>query len=552
MSSFVLFDSAAQRAILRGMSDLAKVAACSLGPCGRPALVEHVGKLTPNIVKDGAAICRAIEYREPEKDVGRKLLALLGKDIETEFGDGVSGALVVTATVLRAVVRALGAQLEPKSIVEGLRLGAKEARAEIEGQRRVVSVDRIGTILPNAVFTEEAIAALVSDAFREVGAEGDVRAEIGEAVEDSFEIVRGARYEKGFLSSAFVTDKATMRVEFDDPLILLTDCVLDDFEVIAPALAAAAASGRPIVVVAGGFDDGVRSGLVMNNIRGRVRCAAVQAPAYGETLSDFVGDLAILTRARAFLEGRCDSLSTLIAEDLGGCDRIIIDERSTLIVGGRGSDDARLQRMDEVRAQSAFHGAKTKSFTSKMGLQGTAEDRIKLLQGKYAEISVGGRTDVMMKYRLVFANKAIGVTRALLRSGAIPGGGAGLALAAQRLRERARAQIDLGLNSGLAALAEGLAAPQRAILRNARGEAAMRAALDRPSDGPWTGIDATTGEDVDLWAAGIADPYEVAIKVLESAASLAELICQTGALLVKTTEDIKFSPEEAAATREVM
>ncbi|WP_282639105.1 TCP-1/cpn60 chaperonin family protein [Xanthobacter autotrophicus] len=534
------------------MGDLAKAAASSLGPCGRTVLIEHVGKLTPNVVKDGSAICRAIEYREPEKEVGRKLLALLGKEIERDFGDGVSGTLVATAAVLEAVVRALAAYVEPKSIVEGLRLGVEDARAALEDLRRPVTVDRIRRILPNAVFSEGAIAVLVSDAFREVGAEGDVRAEIADTIEDSLEIVQGARYEKGYLSSAFVTDKRSMRVEFDAPLVLLTDRVLDDFGAIAPALAVAAEKERPIVVVAGGFDENVRAGLIMNNARGRVRCAAVQAPAYGETLSDFVADLAVLTGARAFLEGRGDSLATLVAGDLGGCERIFIDERSTLIRGGQGSEEALRQRIHEVRAQLAFHEHKTKSFTSKMGLQETAGDRIRFLQGKYAEISIGGRNDLTIKYRLALANKAIGVTRVLLRGGAVPGGGTGLSVAARRLRDRARISVDPGVKSGLLALAEGLAKPQKVILRNAGGETAGGESLGRWSGLPWAGIDATTGNEVDLWAAGIADPFELAIKVVDCAASLAEMICRTGALLVKSPVDIGFSPEEAAATREVM
>lgn len=552
MKTDLLFGSRAFHTLRAGMEDFAKAAQRSLGPCGRTTLIEHVGKLVPNVVKDGITLARNLEYPEREKNVGLRILVRAARDIDQEFSDGVSTLVVVLAVLLREIARATATGIPIPPILDGLQKGAEETVKVLQSCLRPVEDRDLARLLPSVVAAEEGLVRLICRAFGEVGADGNVSAEIGNRMEDELELVAAARYDRGYLSTAFLTDRDAMVVDLQNPLLLLTDLVLDDFEALVPALNLAAERKRPIVVIAGGFEEGVRTPLILNHVRGRVRVAAGLAPAFGDTRSDFVGDLAALTGGRAFFEARGDALSTIHFSDFGECERLKMTADSTDIIGGRGSEETKKRRAEQIRAQLAFEASRTKSFMTQMGLRETAEDRIGLLQGLRAEIGVGGADDLIRKYRLTFAKKAIGLSQSFLRAGAIPGGGAAFAAAALRLQELADQSSNLGFSAGLQAMSAGLLAPRVAIFRNRGIRAPWEAALAIERKNPWRAREVNSDRPVDLWEAGIADPHDLAARIVEVAASNARLLCRTGALIVRQEEEIDFSDEEAAATREKM
>ncbi|MGD9895687.1 MAG: TCP-1/cpn60 chaperonin family protein [Candidatus Methylacidiphilaceae bacterium] len=552
MKTHLLSGFKAFEAIRTGMEDFAKTAERSLGPCGRSTLIEHVGKLVPNVVKDGITLARSLEYREREKNVGLRILVRAARDLDEEFSDGVCTLVVVLASLLREIARATASGIPIDPILEGLRNGAEETSALLQTWMRPVEESDLPRLLPSAVAGESNLVGLVCKAFDKVGVDGNVSAEIGNRFEDEVEIIAAARYDRGFLSSAFLTDREALLVDLENPLLLLTDLVLDDFEALVPALNLAAERKRAIAIIAAGFAENVRTALIINHLRGRVRCTAGLAPAFGDTRSDFVGDLAAVTGGRAFLEARGDALRSIQFSDFGECERLKMTEDTTEIVGGRGSEETKKRRAEQIRAQLAFESSRSKSFMTHMGLRESAEDRIGLLQGLRAELRVGGVDDVARKYRLTFAKKAVGVSQSLLRGGAVPGAGAAFTAAALHLQELADRSSDLGFCSGLQAMAAGLLAPRVAIFRNRGVRAPQEAALALDRKNPWIARELKGDRPIDLWQAGIADPHGLAARIVEVAASNAKLLCRTGAVIVRRDEEIDFSDEEAAATREAM
>lgn len=552
MKTDLLLGSRAFQAVRAGMEDFAKAAERSLGPCGRTIIMEHVGKLVPNVVKDGITLARNLEYREPWKNVGLRILVRAAREIDQDFSDGICTLALVVTSMLREIARATATGIPINPILEGLQKGAEETAAALRAWMRPLEEGDLPRILPSAVAEEKDLVGLVCQAFAKVGTGGKVSAEIGNRFEDELALVAAARYDRGYLSTAFLTDRDARVVELENPLLLLTDLVLDEFEALVPALNIAVERKRPIVLIAAGFEESVRTALIMNQVRGRIRCTAGVAPAFGDTRSDFVGDLAALTGGRAFLEARGDALHSIQYSDFGECERLKMTEDSTDIVAGRGSEESKKRRAEQIRAQLAFESGRSKSFMTQMGLRETAEDRIGLLQGLRAEIGVGGADDVLRKYRLTFAKKAIGLSHCLLRGGAVPGGGAAFAAAALHLQELADRLSDPGFCAGLRALAAGLLAPRTAIFRNRGVRSPQEAALAFDRKNPWTAREVNGDRPIDLWQAGIADPHDLAARIVEVAASSARLLCRTGAVIVRQEEEIDFSDEEAAATREVM
>ncbi|AUW60479.1 hypothetical protein C1T17_20800 (plasmid) [Sphingobium sp. SCG-1] len=548
MHSDVIGKERAYPALVAGMATLGRVARTMIGPCGRPALLEHVGKLTPMLAKDGRTLARALSDRHKALNVGLKLLVQASRAVDDRLADGSSTAIIVTQAMAEEVERALGAGLEATGICQGLREAAETVVAALIDLTLPANADDLRHIALSASNYDASIGDMVSEAFRRVGDGGNVRAEFGDGTEDSLEIVDGARFERGLLSQAFATNKDLGSLTLDAPLFLLTDQIIESFETLLPALEAAQMVGRPLVVIAEQVDGGVVAAMVMNHVRGKLRCAAIDAPLLGDSRSDAIEDLAIITGAKPFLQRLGGDLATLRLEDLGSCKRLKVEGGVTTIIEGSGIGDAKRARIDVLVRQRRNLKDETKSITGRVDLEEKLDERLAMLRECGAVVQIGGRSDFEIKYRLRAAEKAIGSTKSAQRSGIVPGGGYALLRATEAVRAEINSNETLGVRAGKRAVIQALTAPVTAIQINAgiqqRG---------RHNGSLWSGFDSVARADCDdLRAAGIIDPTELCQLVVQTAVSLCASICSVEGMIIQSSPVMgDFSPEIAAATREI-
>lgn len=548
MHSDVIGKDQAYSALVAGMATLGRVARTMIGPCGRPALLEHVGKLTPVLAKDGRTIARALSDRHKMLNVGLKLLVQASRAVDDRLADGSSTAIIVTQTMAREVERALGAGLDATDIVQGLKEASVAVSEALIGLTLPANPDDLRNIALSASNYDASIGALVSEAFSRVGEGGNVRAEFGEGAEDSLEVIEGARFERGLLSQAFATNKDLGSLILDAPLFLLTDQIIESFEELLPAIEAAQSAGRPLVVIAEKLDGSVIAALVMNHVRGKLRCAAIDAPLLGDSRSDALEDLAIITGAKPYLQRWGSDLATIKLEHLGSCKQLRVEGGVTTIIEGAGSSEAKRARIEAVVGRRRDLKDETKSITGRVDLEEKLDERLAMLRECGAVVQIGGRSDFEIKYRLRAAEKAVGSTKSAQRSGIVPGGGYALLRATEAVRVEASASESLGVRAGKRAVVEALRAPAAAIQMNAGVQE-----RGRHNGSRWSGFDSIARADCsDLRAAGIVDPTELCQLVVQTAVSLCASICRVEGMIIQSSPVMgDFSPEIAAATREV-
>lgn len=550
MTSQIIAGPDSVRVMLTGMRDVARVARMSLGPSGRGTVIEHVGRLAPIFTKDGRTIAKAIKYQDPGHNVGLKFLTQAAGVLDRQIGDGSNTAIVMTHAMAIEVGRLLATNLSAREICRGMVEARDIALGSLESGVRRVTEHNLKHLALTYANQDESIARLTSEAFESVGQEGDVSAEFGGGVEDELEVVEGARYDKGYASPVFCTNKTQKRVELEHPLFLITDHPITDFQCLVDPLELAVQAGRPLVLIAESVGEEALAALVMNHVRGKIRCAVAGPPMFGETRTDALEDIAILTGGRPFLERQGDVIQAVKLADLGQADKVVMDAESTTIIGGRGCPQNKRARIATVLGRRLALHSETRSMTGRVDLEEKLADRLRMLSEKSAKLRVGGANDTQIRYRLRVAEKAIGATRAALESGVVAGGGAAYFRAAQEIEMRLAGEENLARRAGLRAVALALKAPRTAILASV-GEGSL---ASQPNEDVWFGWDVRSRrDDVDLWEARIADPLNQCRLTLSVAVSLCESLCNVSVMVLKTLPEIDdFSPEMAAATREVM
>lgn len=548
MHSDVIAKDRAYPALVAGMATLGRVARTMIGPCGRPALLEHVGKLTPILAKDGRTLARAISGRHKMLNVGLKLLVQASRAVDDRLSDGSSTAIIVTQAMAREIERALGAGLDAADISQGLREAAVVALKALIDLTLPANAADLRNIAMSASNYDASIGELVSEAFRRVGDGGNVRAEFGDGMEDVLEVIEGARFERGLLSQAFATNKDHGSLVLDAPLFLVTDQIVESFEELLPAIEAAQRVGRPLVVIAEQLDKSVIAAMVMNHVRGKMQCAAIDAPLLGDSRSDAIEDVAIITGAKPCLQRLGSDLATIKLEDLGSCKQLRVEGGATTIIDGAGSSEAKRARIEAVVKRRRDLQDETKSITGRVDLEEKLDERLAMLRECGAVIHIGGGSDFEIKYRLRAAEKAVGSTKSAQRSGIVPGAGYALLRATEAVRSEISVTETLGVRAGKRAVIEALGAPLAAIQANAGFQD-----RSRHNGSLWSGFDSIARADCDdLRSAGIVDPAELCQLVVQTAVSLCASICRVEGMIIQSSPVMgDFSPEIAAATREV-
>jgi chaperonin GroEL len=518
----VLFRSEARERILRGVAALADAVRVTLGPKSKCVLLEkRFG--APVVCNDGVTIAKEMELKDPVENLGAQMIRQAAERTGDAVGDGTSTSTILAHAIFADGVRNVVAGASAVDLKKGLDRGARAAVEALKLLSRPVKSRlekaQIATI---SAHNDQSIGDMVADAMEKVGNEGVITVEESKTTETQLEVVEGLQFDRGYLSPYFITDAEKMEAVLEDTLVLLSDRKIGVMKDLVPILEQAARAGRSILVIAEDVEGEALATLVVNKIRGSLKCAAVKAPGFGDRRKEMLEDIGILTGGRVLTEEIGIKLEALSIEDLGRATRVVVDKDNTTIIGGAG-DKARIDgRKQQIRAQID----KTTSDYDREKLQ----ERLAKLSG----IRVGAPSEAEMKSKREALDDAISATKAAVAEGIVPGGGLAL-LRAIEVVEREESKCEGDERTGLQILRRALESPTRQIAENSSVDGGVVVNQMRLGKGN-LGFDAARKEYVDLVEAGIIDPTKVVRVALENAVSVASLLLLTEATLTEVPE----------------
>jgi chaperonin GroEL len=523
----------AREGILHGVNVLADTAKVTLGPRGRNVLLQRSFG-APLITKDGVTVVKEIELEGKFENMGAMLIREVATKTSDVAGDGTTTATVLAQAILREGLRLLAAGYDPMNLKRGMDVAVERAVDHIKGQSKPVKdrerIAQVGTISANGDAT---IGSLLAEAMDKVGKEGVITVEEAKGLETTLDVVEGMQFDRGYLSPYFATNPEKMLVELDDPYLLFHEKKIANMRDLVPVLERIAQGGRPIVIIAEEVEGEALATLVVNKIRGTLRCAAVKAPGFGDRRKAMLEDMAILTGGKVIAEELGLKLENLTLDDLGRCTRIVIEKDNTTIVGGAGKKDAIQARVAQIRAQIE----ETTSDYDREKLQ----ERLAKLAGGVAVLRVGAATEVAMKEKKARVDDAMHATRAAVEEGVVPGGGVALIRAQASL---AGLKLEGDRAIGVEIIRRAMEEPLRQIVSNAGGEPSV--VLNRVREGKDDfGYNALTGTYEALLKAGVIDPAKVVRSALQNAASVASLLITTEAAIATKPEKKAGTPSSA-------
>ena len=532
----VKFASDARDRMLRGVDTLANAVKVTLGPKGRNVVIEKSFG-APRITKDGVTVAKEIELKDKFENMGAQMLREVANKQNDKAGDGTTTATVLAQAIVREGSKAVAAGMNPMDVKRGIDLAVNAVVKDLESHARKVSANseiaQVATISANG---DEEVGRILAEAMEKVGNEGVITVEEAKSLATELETVEGMQFDRGYLSPYFVTDAEKLKVEFDDPYILIHEKKLSNLQALIPLLEKVVQSGRPLVIIAEDVEGEALATLVVNRLRGGLKVAAVKAPGFGDRRKAMLEDIAVLTGGNVVSEDLGITLETVTASMLGRAKKIIIDKDNTTVVDGAGSRSDIDARVAQIRAQ-------IESTTSDYDRE-KLQERVAKLAGGVAVIRVGGATEVEVKERKDRVDDALHATRAAVQEGILPGGGIALLRALKALDGLKVANDDQ--QSGIDIVRRALRAPVRQIADNAGEDGAFIVGkLLENEDYNW-GFNAATGEYQDLVQAGVIDPSKVVRTALQDAASVASLLITTEALVAELPKEEKAASAMSA------
>jgi chaperonin GroEL len=523
----VIFAADARSRMLRGVDTLANAVKVTLGPKGRNVVIEKSFG-APRITKDGVTVAKEIELKDKFENLGAQMLREVASKQNDKAGDGTTTATVLAQAIVREGAKAVGAGMNPMDVKRGIDLAVKTVVADLAAHARKVSANseiaQVATISANG---DEEVGRILAEAMDKVGNEGVITVEEAKSLATELETVEGMQFDRGYLSPYFVTNTEKLRVELDDPYILIHEKKLSNLAALVPLLEKVVQSGRPLLIIAEDVEGEALATLVVNRLRGGLKVAAVKAPGFGDRRKAMLEDIAILTAGEVVSEELGTKLENVGIAALGRAKKVIIDKDNTTVVDGAGARADIDARVAQIRAQIEA----TTSDYDREKLQ----ERVAKLAGGVAVIRVGGATEVEVKERKDRVDDALHATRAAVEEGILPGGGIALLRALTALDGLKAANDDQ--QSGIDIVRRALRAPVRQIADNAGEDGAyIVGKLLESNDYNW-GFNAATGIYEDLVAAGVIDPAKVVRTALQDAASVASLLITTEALITEAPKD---------------
>ncbi|HVW37027.1 MAG TPA: chaperonin GroEL [Pirellulales bacterium] len=522
----LLFRTEAREKVLRGATALVDAVRVTLGPKSKCVLIEKKwGK--PIICNDGVTIAKEIDLKDPEENLGAKMIREAAERTGDAVGDGTSTSTILAHAIFADGLRNVAAGASAIDLKRGLDRGLRVAVQAIRDLARPVASRREKSqVAAISAHNDETLGELVADAMEKVGAEGVVSVEEAKGTETALEVVEGMQFDRGFLSPYFITDPEKMQAVLDEPVILLYEKKISSVKDLLPLLEQFVQVRKPLLIVAEDVDGEALATLVVNKLRGVLACAAVKAPGYGDRRKAIMQDMAILSGGQFIAEELGLKLEKISVAELGKAQRVVIDKDNTTIIGGAGKKEAIEGRCQEIRRQIE----KTTSDYDREKL----EERLAKLAGGVAVVRVGAPSEAEMKSRKEALEDAISATKAAIAEGIVPGGGLTLLRAIDAV-EREEAACDGDERTGLRILKRALETPTRQIAENSSVDGGVVVGQMRAGKGAY-GFDAARGQYCDLIEAGIIDPAKVVRLALENAVSVAGVLLLTEATLTETPE----------------
>ena len=517
MAKQLLFSEDARKKLLSGVEQISKAVKTTLGPCGRMVMMDKKYG-SPVITKDGVSVAKEIELQDPYENMGAQFVREVASKTNDDAGDGTTTATVLSYALVREGIKSVAAGMRPIEIKRGMDKAVKLAVEEIKKNAKPVKgADDITNIATISANNDPEIGKMLADAIEKVGKDGVITVEESKNMEMTVDTVEGMQFDRGYISSYFVTDRERMEADFDDAYVLIYDKKISAMKDLLPILEKVANAGKALVIICEDVEGEALTTLVLNTIRGTIKVCAVKAPGFGDRRKDMLQDIAILTGATVVSEEVGLKLETCGTEVLGKAKSIKIDKDNTTIVGGAGASKAIKDRVAEIKTAIE----KSTSSYDKEQLQ----KRLAKLAGGVAVINVGANTETEMKEMKFRVEDTIAATRAALEEGIVSGGGLALIEASKALNE-IPADLTEDEKVGFKIVRRALEEPMRQIAENAGLDGSVIAERAK-SEKKGIGYNARTGEWVNMLEAGIIDPAKVTCSALKNAASVAGTLLTT-------------------------
>ncbi|WP_264435700.1 chaperonin GroEL [Coxiella endosymbiont of Dermacentor marginatus] len=523
------FSHEALHAMSRGVDVLANAVKVTLGPKGRNVVLDKSFG-APAITKDGVSVAKEIELKDKFENMGAQMVKEVASRTSDDAGDGTTTATVLAQAILVEGIKAVIAGMNPMDLKRGIDKAVIAAVAELKQISKPcadkTAIAQVGTISANS---DESIGQIIADAMERVGKEGVITVEDGSGLENELEVVEGMQFDRGYLSPYFVNNQQNMSSELEDPFILLVDKKISNIRELIPLLENIAKSGRPLLVVAEDVEGEALATLVVNNIRGVMKVAAVKAPGFGDRRKAMLQDIAILTNSKVISEEVGLSLESAKLDDLGSAKRVVVAKEDTTIIDGAGDAGNIKDRVKQIRAEIE---ASTSDYDKEK-----LQERLAKLAGGVAVIKVGAATEVEMKEKKARVEDALHATRAAVEEGVVPGGGVALIRVIKALENNSINVDNEDQSMGVEIARRAMAYPLSQIVRNAGEQAAVIADKVLSHKDMNYGYNAAKGEYGNMIEMGILDPTKVTRTALQNAASIAGLMITTECIVTEAPKE---------------
>ena len=524
----VKFGLDARTLMVAGVNILANAVKVTLGPKGRNAVLEKSFG-APTITKDGVSVAKEIELKDKFENMGAQMVKEVASQTSDVAGDGTTTATVLAQSIVNEGLKSVAAGMNPMDLKRGIDHAVLEAVKAIETQAIPCAdskaIAQVGTISANS---DEAVGQIIAEAMEKVGKEGVITVEEGSGLSNELDVVEGMQFDRGYLSPYFINNQDSMSVELENPYILLFDKKISNIRDLLPVLEGVAKASRPLLIIAEDVEGEALATLVVNNMRGIVKVAAVKAPGFGDRRKAMLEDIAILTGGTVISEEVGLSLEKTEIDQLGTAKRVQINKENTTIIDGAGSEEQIKGRVNQIRAQID----EATSDYDKEKLQ----ERLAKLAGGVAVIKVGAATEVEMKEKKARVEDALHSTRAAVEEGVVAGGGTALIRALNAIKDLEGSNHDQTV--GVNILRRAMEEPLRQIVSNAGDEPSVVLNEVSKAEGNF-GYNAATGEYGDMIEMGILDPAKVTRSALQNAASVAGLMITTEVMVADEPADEK-------------
>ncbi len=518
----VKFGDDARARMVAGVNVLANAVKVTLGPKGRNVVLDKSFG-APTVTKDGVSVAKEIELKDKFENMGAQLVKEVASKTSDEAGDGTTTATVLAQSIVNEGLKSVAAGIDPMEIKRGIDKAVDAVVADLKKLSKPCkdrkAIAQVGSVSAN---NDAAIGERIAEAMDKVGKEGVITVEDGSGLEDELNVVEGMQFDRGYLSPYFINSQQSQQCELENPMILITEKKISNIRDLLPLLEQVARSSKPLLVIAEDVEGEALATLVVNNLRGILKVAAVKAPGFGDRRKEMLKDIATLTGGQVIAEELGLTLEKVTLADLGTAKKVQIDKENTTIIDGAGKKSDIEGRIKQIRAQ-------VEEATSDYDRE-KLQERLAKLAGGVAVIKVGAATETAMKEKKARVEDALHATRAAVEEGIVPGGGVSLVRAQRALDNLKGASDDQQV--GINILRRALEEPLRMIVRNAGGEPSV--ILQRVKEGKGAfGYNAQNGEYGDMIELGILDPTKVERLALQNAASVAGLLLTTEAMVAE-------------------